>query len=73
MLGIDPGVARMGYGAVVQEGSKLKALDYGTFATEAGEPLEKRLAFLFGELQVVLKKVKPGRGGGRGIVFFPQR
>jgi crossover junction endodeoxyribonuclease RuvC len=60
VLGIDPGVARMGYGAVVQEGSRLKALEYGTLSTEAHTPLEQRLAILFEGLQAVLKKVKPG-------------
>ena len=60
VLGIDPGVARMGYGAVVQEGGRLKALEYGTLTTEAHTPLEQRLAILFEGLQEVLKKVKPG-------------
>lgn len=59
VLGIDPGVARMGYGAVVQQGGRLKALDYGTLVTEAHTPLERRLAILFGGLQEILKKAKP--------------
>jgi crossover junction endodeoxyribonuclease RuvC len=59
VLGIDPGVARMGYGAVVQEGGRLKALEYGTLTTKAHVPLELRLAELFLGLQKILRRVKP--------------
>lgn len=59
VLGIDPGLARMGYGTVVQQGSQLKALEYGTLTTEAHTPPEQRLAVLFGKLQKMLKKTKP--------------
>lgn len=60
ILGIDPGLARMGYGVVAQQGHQMKAGDYGTLTTPAGEPLEKRLAEMFGKLRKVLAKVKPG-------------
>ena len=60
ILGIDPGIARMGYGVVAQQGHQMKAGDYGTLTTPAGEPLEKRLAEMFGKLRKVLAKVKPG-------------
>ncbi len=59
VLGIDPGLARMGYGVVTQKGSQLKALDYGTLTTEAHTPLEERLAVMFEKVQRVLKKAKP--------------
>jgi crossover junction endodeoxyribonuclease RuvC len=59
ILGIDPGLARMGYGAVVQQGSQMRALEYGTLITEAHQPLEQRLAVIFRKVQKVLKKVKP--------------
>jgi crossover junction endodeoxyribonuclease RuvC len=59
VLGIDPGLARMGYGVVQQQGSQLKALEYGTMTTEAHTPLEQRLAILFGKLQKMLKKTRP--------------
>jgi crossover junction endodeoxyribonuclease RuvC len=59
VLGIDPGVARMGYGAVVQEGGRLQALEYGTLTTKAHVPLEIRLAELFLGLQKIINRVKP--------------
>src|SRR5580698_9087105 len=59
ILGIDPGLARMGYGVISQSGSQLKALEYGTITSEAHTDAEKRLVVLFEKLQKVLKKVKP--------------
>src|SRR5579872_1785377 len=59
VLGIDPGLARMGYGVVVQEGGRMTAGEYGTLTTEAHTALEKRLVVLFEKLGRVLKKVKP--------------
>ena len=59
VLGIDPGLARMGYGSVLQQGNQLKALEYGTLTTEAHTPVERRLAILFGKLQKMLKKTRP--------------
>ena len=44
VLGIDPGTANTGYGVVLAHGHKLAALDGGVIATEASEPLERRLA-----------------------------
>jgi len=59
ILGIDPGLARMGYGVIVQKGSQLKAMEYGTITSEAHTDVEKRLVVVFEKLQKVLKKVKP--------------
>jgi crossover junction endodeoxyribonuclease RuvC len=59
VLGIDPGLARMGYGVIVQKGSQLKAVDYGTITSEAHVDVEKRLVVVFEKLQRVLRKAKP--------------
>lgn len=58
-MGIDPGLARMGYGVVSQKGSQLKALEYGTLTTEAHQPLEERLAVMFEKVRTVLEKARP--------------
>lgn len=59
ILGIDPGIARMGYGVVALQGNRMKAVEYGTLVTAAHQPLERRLAEMFGKIQAVLKKAKP--------------
>jgi crossover junction endodeoxyribonuclease RuvC len=44
VLGIDPGTADTGYGAVRSSGSRLQALEEGVIQTRAGVALEQRLA-----------------------------
>jgi crossover junction endodeoxyribonuclease RuvC len=59
VLGIDPGLARMGYGVVAQRDGRFKAVEYGTLTSQPHTPLEQRLADLFGKVQKVLKKARP--------------
>ncbi len=44
VLGIDPGTANTGYGVILSRPQGIGALDGGVISTEAGEPLERRLA-----------------------------
>ena len=59
ILGIEPGIARMGYGVVLQQGQRMRAGEHGTLTTEPRQPLEKRLAEMFGKIRKVLRKSKP--------------
>jgi crossover junction endodeoxyribonuclease RuvC len=44
VLGIDPGLANTGYGVVVRDGTRLRALDGGVIETHPKLALEQRLA-----------------------------
>ena len=46
-LGIDPGLARMGYGLVKQSGSMFRALDFGCVDTSPEEAFPSRLLRLY--------------------------
>jgi crossover junction endodeoxyribonuclease RuvC len=59
VLGIDPGTANTGYGVVLAHGSKLAALDGGVIATEASEPLERRLARIHTRVLDLIKTHAP--------------
>ena len=59
ILGLDPGLARMGYGVVEREGDKLKAVFYGTLETAAGGEASDRLALLYHGLKDVFRRAKP--------------
>jgi crossover junction endodeoxyribonuclease RuvC len=59
VLGIDPGLARMGWGVVERKGSAFQALAYGTLETKAGKPLPERLIDIFEGLQSLLMKYRP--------------
>ena len=60
ILGIDPGIATMGYGVVekLQNGNTV-ALDYGVVVTPKDESLPVRLAMLEEGLSRILNKYSP--------------
>ena len=43
ILGIDPGIATVGYGVIERDGNRFRAVDYGAITTPAGEKLSDRL------------------------------
>ena len=58
-MGIDPGLARVGYGAVVQSGFKLKALNYGCIETSPDMSFTERLLKIYEDLQQQIQICKP--------------
>ncbi|MDQ3353774.1 MAG: crossover junction endodeoxyribonuclease RuvC [Actinomycetota bacterium] len=59
VLGIDPGLTRCGYGAVVREGAVLRAVSAGVLTTEAVTPLPERLAQLQAGLRALMAELDP--------------
>ena len=43
ILGIDPGIGRMGWGVIEEQGSRIKALDYGCLETDKEMSTDQRL------------------------------
>ena len=59
ILGIDPGLAIVGYGVVDSLNNKLIARDYGTIETKAGTPTPERLDRLYVGMKQLLELFKP--------------
>lgn len=59
ILGIDPGTASTGYGAIRYEGSKLKVIDYGVVSTPAGHAPHVRLKSLYDDLITLINRLQP--------------
>ena len=59
VLGVDPGTAILGYGAVLAEGESLRALEFGAITTPASAQLPSRLLVLFEGLSQVIDRVRP--------------
>jgi len=60
VLGIDPGLTRCGYGAVVQRaGGRTEAVAAGVLATPAAAPLAERLAELQAGLRRLMGELRP--------------
>ena len=58
-LGIDPGLARVGYGAVLQSGSELIALDYGCIETTPAMTFTERLLKIYTDMQEKIEHCSP--------------
>ena len=70
ILGIDPGIADMGYGVIeVGHGGSDRCLVYGSLKTPAGMDGAKRLVMLAQGLEQLLTKWKPA-GVGIEKLFF---
>ncbi len=59
ILGIDPGIAILGYGIIAYEGNHFKTLNYGAIFTEAREHTPARLKKIYEELQYILNQYNP--------------
>ena len=59
ILGIDPGYAIIGWGAVRYEGNHFTVLDYGAVTTQAGQPFEQRLEIIYDEISAIMERWQP--------------
>ena len=59
ILGIDPGLATVGYGVIEYDGVKITLIDYGTLETPAGLKLPERLDMLFDLMTELIDRFKP--------------
>ncbi|HWC64263.1 MAG TPA: crossover junction endodeoxyribonuclease RuvC [Rhizomicrobium sp.] len=59
ILGLDPGLARMGWGVVTLEGTRLCHIGHGVILTRTTEGLGPRLLVLHRELSQVIAAHKP--------------
>lgn len=60
ILGLDPGLAAMGWGVIDVTGSRLVHVAHGVIATRAEAGLAARLLALHGELSMVISAHAPG-------------
>lgn len=59
VLGLDPGVAALGYGVIEDRSGGLKVIDYGTLTTSAKSPTPERLQTLYRGLIEIMERYQP--------------
>lgn len=59
ILGIDPGIGRLGWGVIEAKGQKLEIVDCGCIETSPKLSVEKRLLQIDKELNTIIKDYKP--------------
>lgn len=59
ILGIDPGIAIVGWGVIDYTAGRFKVLDYGCIRTTSDMKTETRLDAVYSELDRIFKRYKP--------------
>lgn len=59
ILGIDPGLAILGYGIINYEGNRFKVLDYGAITTPSTMATPDRLKTIYRELDRIITEYNP--------------
>ncbi|WP_291841551.1 crossover junction endodeoxyribonuclease RuvC [Maricaulis sp.] len=59
ILGIDPGLRRMGWGMIDVEGSRLSAIAHGVVTPPTDAPLSERLIHLFNAVGALVREHRP--------------
>jgi crossover junction endodeoxyribonuclease RuvC len=70
ILGIDPGTAIVGYGAIKKTNNKLGLIDYGCIKTDSKHNTAQRLKIIDQKLEKLIKKIKPQKIAVEDIFFF---
>ncbi len=69
VLGIDPGVSRCGYGAVIRDQGRLRATACGVIRTSPADPLPQRLLALSDELAALVAQLAPSALSVERVLF----
>lgn len=59
IIGVDPGIGRLGWGVLDKEKGKLTVIAYGCIQTKVNDQLAQRLVILYAKLQELLDKFHP--------------
>ncbi len=59
VLGIDPGVATIGFGVLDAQRGKNTLIQYGVITTPAGLPLSQRLRQIHADMEQLIRQFKP--------------
>lgn len=70
VLGLDPGTARTGYGAVEYRGGRLKVLDYGLITTMSDMAMPQRLQVINRELSGLIETIRPDAVAVEQLFYF---
>lgn len=70
ILGVDPGVATVGWGIIDVQGSKTTAVAFGHISTSPKLPISKRLAEISENISEIIRKYKPKEAAVEELFFL---
>ena len=69
ILGIDPGLAKTGYGVIRVEGNRIIHIYHDTITTDASAPTGVRLLAIYAGIKKSIKSFKPTMAGIESLYF----
>lgn len=73
ILGIDPGMAIVGYGVLETDGENVRLLSSGSIRTEKGSRESARLLEILNDMEQIVEKFKPDVAAIEKLFFFRNR
>jgi len=70
ILGIDPGIASVGYGIIKKDKKKLKHIAHGIIKTTPDMDIEERFLSIYNEIKKLIKEFKPEEASMERLFFF---
>lgn len=70
ILGIDPGLAIVGYSIMDIEGDSYKLVSSGSIRTQKGVPDSQRLVEICNDMEYIIKKFQPDHASVEKLFFF---
>lgn len=70
VVGVDPGLASVGWGVVRESRGAIARLDHGCIVTRADLPTAERLDLIYRGIRELLAAWKPQSGGTETLFFF---
>lgn len=70
ILGIDPGLATVGFGVLNSDGQRMSPVNYGIISTPAGVPLPRRLTMIYADVQELIRTYRPDAIALEELFFY---
>ena len=70
ILGIDPGLARVGYGVIDTTGGQQRMLDCGIIRTDPGQPDGERMVEIARDLRQLIRRWRPELAAVEKFFFY---
>ena len=67
ILGIDPGVATVGFGVIEAQAGRQQMIQYGAITTPAGQPLAARLVQIAQDMETLITQFQPDEMSSKNI------
>lgn len=70
ILGLDPGLAKLGFGVIGCDRDSISTIDFGVIQTPAGQEMGLRLQTIYDDLHSLIDTFKPDLAAAEKLFFY---